>query len=80
MLTSGGGQLHISHLPLMIHKSVKYGMEAGREINRWCGICLLLVGQQTSLWMAPSYLAQLSTFPPHPPSQYSHPIFLTLVW
>ena len=51
---------------MVIRKSVKYGMEAGGEINRQAKVKLnLLVGQQTTLWMAASNLAQLP--PPHPP-------------
>ena len=52
---------------MVIRKSVKYGMEAGGEINRQGGEVKLnlLVGQQTTLWMAASNLAHLP--PPHPP-------------
>ena len=52
---------------MVIQMSVRYGMEAGGEINRQGGEVKLnlLVGQQTTLWMAASNLAQLP--PPHPP-------------
>ena len=52
---------------MVIQMSVRYGMEAGGEINRQGGEVKLnlLVGQQTTLWMAASNLAHLP--PPHPP-------------